>query len=189
MMNANVLTSLSAAKLFESFALPNQSLLLFTGALAATSRTGTPDMISYGISKAAVHHLALSLSNPDSELSKKGATVACVLPLTLDTPTNRMYMGGGDTSTWTPPEVIAEHAVKWAGEAIKHGETDFSKNAVEARAKKIKEGEFGEHGEPSHPDQSALTHGGFYSVLTVQGQTVIRQIEDPLALPSGMVAQ
>lgn len=54
-----------------------KGLLTMTGALAALQ--GTPAMVGYGMTKAAVHHLVKSLSGPGSGLPKE-AKVLAVLP-------------------------------------------------------------------------------------------------------------
>ncbi|KAJ3313727.1 hypothetical protein HDV04_001531 [Boothiomyces sp. JEL0838] len=110
MMNQSVSSSIITAKL-AALHLKQGGLLVLTGAAAATH--GTPSMIAYGMAKAAVHHLVKSAAGPDSGLPA-GAHVAGILPVTLDTPNNRKYMGGGDTSTWTPMPEIANQLVHWA---------------------------------------------------------------------------
>ncbi|KAJ0411515.1 hypothetical protein ATCC90586_001110 [Pythium insidiosum] len=85
-----------------------RGLLVLTGAAAALK--ATPGMVSYGISKAATHHLIASTVDalPDD------ATVLGVLPATIDTPTNRMYMANADFSTWTSIDSIAAKIHEWA---------------------------------------------------------------------------
>lgn len=64
-------------------------------------------MIGYGIAKAAVHQLTKSLAAKDSGLPPN-SLVACILPITLDTPMNRKWMPKADTSTWTPLDFISK---------------------------------------------------------------------------------
>ncbi|GLD91729.1 hypothetical protein PINS_up000262 [Pythium insidiosum] len=85
-----------------------RGLLVLTGAAAALQ--ATPGMVSYGISKAGTHHLIASTVDalPDD------TTVLGVLPATIDTPTNRMYMANADFSTWTTIDSIAAKIHEWA---------------------------------------------------------------------------
>lgn len=85
-------------------------LLTLTGAKAALA--GTPGMIGYGMAKAAVHQLCLSLSGANSGLPPGSAAIA-LLPVTLDTPMNRKSMPDADFSSWTPLEFIAETLYAW----------------------------------------------------------------------------
>lgn len=68
--------SVLAAYLASQY-LSENGLLVLTGAAAALN--GTPSMLSYGMSKAAVHHLVKSLASDEGGLPK-GAQVACLLP-------------------------------------------------------------------------------------------------------------
>ncbi|OQR86972.1 dihydropteridine reductase [Achlya hypogyna] len=83
-------------------------LLVLTGSVAALN--GTPDMVTYGMSKAATHHLVASAAPKLPE----AATALGILPITIDTPTNRKYMADADFSTWTPVEEIGDKLVEWA---------------------------------------------------------------------------
>lgn len=85
--------------------------LSLTGASAALA--GTPGMIGYGMAKAAVHQLTKSLAAKDSGLPAD-SLVACILPVTLDTPMNRKWMPKADTTTWTPLEFISDLFWKWS---------------------------------------------------------------------------
>ncbi|XP_035388341.1 quinoid dihydropteridine reductase a isoform X2 [Electrophorus electricus] len=94
------------------------SLYLKTGGLltlagAKASKSATPGMVGYGMAKAAVHQLCLSLAEEGSGLPA-GATVVAILPVTLDTPMNRKFMPNADFSSWTPLEYIAETFHSWA---------------------------------------------------------------------------
>ncbi len=64
---------------------------------------------TYAASKAAVHALVQSLGR---ELAGSGRTANAVAPTMIDTPGNRAAMPNADTSTWTPPEAIAE-VIAW----------------------------------------------------------------------------
>lgn len=54
-------------------------------------------MIGYGLAKAAVHHFIKSLANDSSGLPEN-STVLAILPITLDTPSNRKWMPKADFS-------------------------------------------------------------------------------------------
>lgn len=70
-------------------------------------------MIGYGMAKAAVHQLALSLATSDSGLPLNALVVA-ILPVTLDTLMNRQMMPESDVSAWTPTKYITDLLFKWA---------------------------------------------------------------------------
>lgn len=108
MVSFNLYSAVQASRVAARFMAEN-GLLVLTGAAAALQGTGT--MIAYGVTKAATHHLADSLVG---HFKKKGSTVASLLPVTIDTPSNRSGMPDADTSTWTPPKFIAETVLGWA---------------------------------------------------------------------------
>ncbi|KAK3828933.1 MAG: dihydropteridine reductase-like protein [Benniella sp.] len=110
MWKQSVHSSLVASHLASKSLKPN-GLLLLTGAYPA--QKGTPFMIGYGMAKAAVHQLVLSLAGPDSGLPAD-AKVNAILPVTLDTPMNRSGMPNADFTSWTPCSEIAEQMYKWA---------------------------------------------------------------------------
>eukprot|EP01063_Lacrimia_lanifica_P016703 TRINITY_DN23245_c0_g1_i1.p2 TRINITY_DN23245_c0_g1~~TRINITY_DN23245_c0_g1_i1.p2 ORF type:complete len:232 (+),score=89.40 TRINITY_DN23245_c0_g1_i1:51-746(+) len=91
--------------------LTSEGLVVLPGA-AAVQAGGTSFMVGYGMAKAAVHHLVLSLAAPDSGLPEK-ATVVGFLPTTIDTPMNRAGMPDADFSTWTTCEDMADHIFQW----------------------------------------------------------------------------
>ena len=62
---------------------------------AAPATAGTPTMAGYGMAKAAVHQLTLSLAMQGSGLPED-STAAAILPVTLDTPMNRKWMAKAD---------------------------------------------------------------------------------------------
>lgn len=70
-------------------------------------------MIGYGLSKAAVHQLSISLASPKSGMPKN-STVLTILPITLDTPMNRKFMPNADHSKWTPLLFLAETFLNWS---------------------------------------------------------------------------
>ncbi|KAG0268703.1 hypothetical protein DFQ27_005943 [Actinomortierella ambigua] len=110
MWKQSVHSSLVASHL-ASKVLKEGGLLTLTGAFAA--QKGTPFMIGYGVAKAAVHQLTLSLAGPDSGMPAN-AKVNAILPITLDTPGNRAGMPNADFSSWTPCDEVAEKLVDWA---------------------------------------------------------------------------
>lgn len=61
---------------------------------------GTPDMIGYGMAKAAVHQLVKSCATKESGLPI-GVTVAGLLPVCIDTEANRQSMPDADFNKWT----------------------------------------------------------------------------------------
>jgi len=87
-----------------------------SGTLAAKFLSGTPGMIGYGMAKAAVHQLVKSLASSGSGLPTNSCVLG-LLPITLDTPMNRKFMSGADTSTWTPLSEVGKIMLNWtAGE-------------------------------------------------------------------------
>lgn len=108
MWNMCVQSALSCSHLASQL-LVESGFLVLTGAKAALGPT--PGMIGYGIAKAATHHLVKSLAS--GGLPEK-ATVAAILPVTLDTETNRKGMPNADFSTWTPLDVVAKKLLAWA---------------------------------------------------------------------------
>ncbi|KAJ8687032.1 hypothetical protein QAD02_022826 [Eretmocerus hayati] len=110
MWKQSVWSSVIAAKIASQY-LKEGGFLSLTGAKAATE--GTPGMIGYGMSKAAVHQLTKSLALDDGGLPPK-SLVASILPITLDTPMNRKWMPKADTTTWTPLEFVADLFWKWS---------------------------------------------------------------------------
>jgi NAD(P)-dependent dehydrogenase (short-subunit alcohol dehydrogenase family) len=89
----------------EFFANRGAAVLVLTGAQVVHS-TSTPWAKAYGMCKAAVHHLALSVAAEKSSIPDR--RVACLLPTMLDTPANRASMPDADVSKWTPLESVAK---------------------------------------------------------------------------------
>jgi len=106
----NIQSALAAGHA-ASKTLKEGGLLLLTGAAAGLS--ATPGMIAYGISKAATHHLVSSLAQPEAGLPKN-TTVAAVLPVILDTATNRKDMPTANFADWTSLETVATAVTNWS---------------------------------------------------------------------------
>eukprot|EP00299_Pterocystis_sp_00344_P017582 c8807_g1_i1.p1 GENE.c8807_g1_i1~~c8807_g1_i1.p1 ORF type:complete len:227 (+),score=38.24 c8807_g1_i1:50-730(+) len=84
-------------------------LVVLTGAQAALHPT--PGMIAYGLAKSATHQLVKSVAASSS--LPAGSKIVGILPITIDTPTNRKYMPHSDFSKWTPPEEFSDAVLKW----------------------------------------------------------------------------
>jgi len=102
-------SAISASHIASKVLRPN-GLLVITGANAA--RSPTPDMLEYGMAKAAVHHLVRSLASPKSGMPA-GTKVVAMLPITIDTANNRKAMPKGKFSTWTPTAEFADRVAAW----------------------------------------------------------------------------
>jgi len=109
MWDMNIRSALGASHVASKL-LKENGLLVLTGANAGLSPT--PSMIAYGITKAATHHLIKSLS-VEGGLPHK-ASVVGILPITLDTPSNRAAMPQANFDEWTPLDVVANKLVEWA---------------------------------------------------------------------------
>ncbi|XP_012543729.1 dihydropteridine reductase isoform X1 [Monomorium pharaonis] len=110
MWKQSIWSSVIAASIAAEY-LKEGGFLSLTGAKPALGET--PGMIGYGMAKAAVHQLTKSLAAKDSGLPSN-SLVACILPVTLDTPMNRKWMPKADTSTWTPLEFVSNLFWKWS---------------------------------------------------------------------------
>jgi len=105
----NVESAVASAQLADKYLTDSSNgLLVLTGSAAAL--TPTSSMISYGIAKAAVHHLTLSVAEGWANTERRAVAL---LPITLDTPTNRAAMPTADYSTWTPLSFVADLLVNW----------------------------------------------------------------------------
>jgi dihydropteridine reductase len=69
-------------------------------------------MVSYGLSKAATHHLVATLA-ADQETLPRDTTVLALMPQTLDTPGNRAAMPQAAHEDWTPCAVVARRVRAW----------------------------------------------------------------------------
>ena len=106
MWSQSVCSSLITASLASKY-LSETGCLTLAGAAPAIDSAATPGMIGYGLAKAAVHQLTKSLADPESGLPK-GAFVAAIAPITLDTPMNRKWMAKSDFTAWTSLTFVAE---------------------------------------------------------------------------------
>jgi len=106
----SVWTSTIAVRLAVTH-LTENGFLALSGSLPCAE--GTPSMLGYGMAKAAVHQLTRSLAQPEKAGLPAGSVSVAILPVILDTPSNRKFMGGGDTSTWTSLEFMSELMEKW----------------------------------------------------------------------------
>ncbi|VDM42085.1 unnamed protein product [Toxocara canis] len=85
-------------------------LLQLTG--SSPTLDGTPNMVGYGMAKAAVQQLTKSLSKKGSGMPEGSCTLA-ILPITLDTPMNRKWMPKGDFSSWTSLKYVSDLLHEW----------------------------------------------------------------------------
>lgn len=106
MMSFNLHSAVQASRIAAKTLAPG-GLLVLTGAAAALE--GTAGMIAYGVSKGATHQLTASMA---AHFGEK-ASVLALLPITIDTPSNRAGMPNADFSTWTPPSFIAATIQQW----------------------------------------------------------------------------
>uniref|UniRef100_A0A7S4IAM6 Dihydropteridine reductase n=1 Tax=Vannella robusta TaxID=1487602 RepID=A0A7S4IAM6_9EUKA len=108
MYKFNIQSAVACSHLASHY-LKEGGLLVLTGAAAATGPT--PGMIAYGITKAATHHLISSLAEDGLP---KDAVVAGILPICLDTQTNRQGMPNANFDDWTPLDTVANMLLKWS---------------------------------------------------------------------------
>lgn len=91
--------------------LSEDGLVVLTGAKPALE--GTPNMMGYGLAKAATHQLVKSMGAKGSGLPSTSTALA-ILPITLDTPSNRwQWNPNEDHSDWTPLEFVTSLFAKW----------------------------------------------------------------------------
>ncbi|EGG16095.1 actin binding protein [Cavenderia fasciculata] len=94
--------------------LNENGLVVLTGSVAALNPT--PGMLGYGITKCATHFIVKSLGEKDSGLPANSAAL-CLLPVTLDTPSNRSGMPGANFDDWTPLSDVANQLFEWSSNA------------------------------------------------------------------------
>ena len=117
----NMQSAATATHIATKFLKPNGMLTLTGAEAAASMEKGTPGMVAYGMSKAATHHLVKSASQNGLP---EGCIANAVLPITIDTPTNRQFMPDADYASWTSPNVIAfliKKLFEDGGSAVKNG--------------------------------------------------------------------
>ena len=103
MFEMNFISTLNTCKAAIPIMLTQGSgKIINVSARAATEGKGK--MAPYCISKSAVVTLTECLA---AEHKQDNININCVLPGTIDTPTNRSDMPNADFSTWVPPEEIA----------------------------------------------------------------------------------
>ena len=110
MLHANLHPALFSSHL-ASHLLSSSGLLLLTGA-ATPFKSSAPGILSYAISKTAVHSLALNLATLQG--LPKNASVVTILPEVIDTPANRTGRPQADTSQWLDPTSVAGLVRNWA---------------------------------------------------------------------------
>ncbi|KAI3383840.1 hypothetical protein SNEBB_001696 [Seison nebaliae] len=111
----SIWSSIIAAHLATKYLLEDKRTFLLLPAAAIDLKNGTPTMIGYGCSKAAVIHMTKSLAHNSSGLPDK-CRVYALAPIILDTIPNRNAMPNGDTSSWTPLSFVSEMLEKWVKE-------------------------------------------------------------------------
>jgi len=109
MLHANLYPALLSAHL-ASRLLATSGLLLLTGA-ATPFKSSAPGILSYAISKTAVHSLSLNLATLQG--LPKDVSVVTILPEVIDTPANRASMPLADTSLWMDPAAVADLVKSW----------------------------------------------------------------------------
>ncbi|EGC38570.1 hypothetical protein DICPUDRAFT_28422 [Dictyostelium purpureum] len=113
MIDMNLYSALAAARLGSKL-LNEGGLFVLTGAAAALNNT--PFMIAYGATKAATHHIVKDLACPNGGLPAKSISVG-ILPVTLDTPSNRSGMPNANFDDWTPLEEVATKLYEWSSKS------------------------------------------------------------------------
>lgn len=114
MYSSSVESSVVAAHVSSRYLAPG-GLLVLPG--SAACKGPTPWAVTYGATKAAVHHMVSSLGAASSGLPQ-GSTVVGIAPAMLDTPANRESMPKADKSTWTPLSVVADKILAWASDPV-----------------------------------------------------------------------
>ena len=102
-------TNLKSAFLCSRAVLPammkaNSGRIVNVAARPAVEKKGRAKSGAYAVSKAGVVVLTEAIAE---ETRKFGITANCIVPGTIDTPTNRKDIAGADFSRWAKPEEIA----------------------------------------------------------------------------------
>ncbi|CAM9683053.1 unnamed protein product [Chrysoparadoxa australica] len=107
MFKANAHSAVLASHL-AAHLLSKNGLLVVMGAEAALAPC--PEMIGYGMAKAATHHLMSSIVQ---DPAMKGHTCITIVPQVIDTDANRAAMASADFDAWTKTQEIADKMVEW----------------------------------------------------------------------------
>lgn len=112
MFKTNALTAVSmCTATLQSLKKSKNASIINIGAMGALNAAA--GMGAYASSKAAIAKLTETLAD---ELREQDVTVNSVMPLTIDTPTNRADMPDADFSSWVLPSDIAKVIVFLASE-------------------------------------------------------------------------
>lgn len=119
LLNLNARTVLIVSRTVIPHMLEQESGKIVNVAARAALK-GSANMAAYSVSKSAVVRLTESMS---AELKRNGINVNCVLPGTIDTPSNREEMPSADFSRWVKPEALADVILFLASDAARavHG--------------------------------------------------------------------
>jgi NAD(P)-dependent dehydrogenase (short-subunit alcohol dehydrogenase family) len=101
MMRVNLQTAYATCRAALPHLAAGGSIVACSARGVTTGGAGT----AYTVSKAGVEALTRELA---LETRARGIRVNAIAPGTIDTPANRRAMPNADSSTWTPPEQIAE---------------------------------------------------------------------------------
>jgi NAD(P)-dependent dehydrogenase (short-subunit alcohol dehydrogenase family) len=103
LFSLNVLTARNAARaVLPTMLRQRRGAIVNVASPAALAAPAT--LAAYSASKAALVRLTEALA---AETRAYGLNVNCVLPTTLDTPTNRAAMPGADPAGWVKPQAVA----------------------------------------------------------------------------------
>ncbi len=91
----------------------NYGRIVAVSARQAVDRRARARSGAYSVSKAGLIVLVETIAE---EFKKYDITANCLLPGTIDTPSNRAALPGSDASKWVQPEDIAEAALFLASE-------------------------------------------------------------------------
>jgi len=89
--------------------LNSNGLTVLTGAAAVVGNSPLTFAYGYGAIKAATHNIIASLA----EEMKDKSTTCGILPVTIDTPGNRVAMPEADFSSWTPCQAFSDQILVW----------------------------------------------------------------------------
>ncbi|GAM28050.1 hypothetical protein SAMD00019534_112260 [Acytostelium subglobosum LB1] len=113
MLDMNLSSAIGTAYLSGKLLSPG-GLVVFTGANSAL--VPTPGMIGYGVSKVATHQIVKSLAQADSGLPANSLSIG-ILPVILDTPSNRAGMPDSNFDNWTPVSDVASKLFEWSSDS------------------------------------------------------------------------